>query len=136
MASVRIRIVASIAAAANIALAGYIASVDVESASAPAQDGPLAPNSTLYSDGAAPDRYRGNFTVVTVTDTPAGVDARCRAAGASPPEGWTVRACIVRTQLGPLAIMPNPCGYPDQNYASLFCHEGGHVNGWPSTHGD
>jgi antirestriction protein ArdC len=33
--------------------------------------------------------------------------------------------------------MPNPCAFPDSDaYAHLLCHELGHANGWPPTHGD
>jgi hypothetical protein len=33
--------------------------------------------------------------------------------------------------------MPNPCDYPaGDEYAALLCHELGHLNGWPATHGD
>lgn len=33
-------------------------------------------------------------------------------------------------------IMPDPCLYPDENYARLMCHELGHTKGWPSNHPD
>jgi antirestriction protein ArdC len=35
-----------------------------------------------------------------------------------------------------LLIMPDPCKFPaTDNYARLMCHELGHLDGWPGSHG-
>lgn len=31
-------------------------------------------------------------------------------------------------------ILPNPCDWPAETYAQLFCHEKGHALGWPANH--
>lgn len=31
-------------------------------------------------------------------------------------------------------VMPNPCQYPEQDYARVLCHELGHARGWNSEH--
>ena len=37
---------------------------------------------------------------------------------------------------GGRVIAPNPCSYPETDlYARILCHEIGHANGWPATHG-
>lgn len=46
-----------------------------------------------------------------------------------------VIACTRRsagTAYDPLSIvvMPNPCQYPEEDYARIMCHELGHVRGW------
>jgi len=39
-------------------------------------------------------------------------------------------------ETGGRIIAPNPCSFPDTDaYARILCHEIGHANGWPSTHG-
>jgi antirestriction protein ArdC len=38
---------------------------------------------------------------------------------------------------GERLVLPNPCAFgSNDRYAALLCHELGHANGWPPTHGD
>ena len=57
----------------------------------------------------------------------------CEAKFGAPPAGMRTNAC----DTGERMVMPNPCNFPDTDrYAHLLCHELGHANGWPPTHGD
>jgi hypothetical protein len=86
----------------------------------------------LYNDGTPPKRFRHDATItVQLTDQP-GINRDCQALFGKPPPGSKTNACYTGTK----AIMPNPCDYPATDaYAHMLCHELGHANGWPSTHG-
>ncbi|MFC5373980.1 hypothetical protein ACFPIF_15560 [Brevundimonas faecalis] len=76
-----------------------------------------APDSHL----AAPDA-----PVVVMFADPVLVDQACRSAAAPVPAGYVIMACTrddIRAQ-----IMPNPCLFPDEFYASLQCHENAHLS--------
>lgn len=90
---------------------------------------PLAPHSTLYSDGLPPERFQGETTVV-ITFVPS-VNTRdtCGIAG----KGYAFLGCTRRDDV---ILMPNPCQFPRDDYARILCHEKGHRLGWPATHGD
>lgn len=47
-------------------------------------------------------------------------------------------ACAGRNDKGvPIVVLPNPCGLAGRElYATIACHETGHVSGWPGDHGD
>ena len=92
----------------------------------------LPPNSTPYSDGRPPARYQGGATVMLQTTDQAGINSTCQALFGAPPAGMKMNAC----NTGERIVMPNPCDYPNEAYAKLLCHELGHANGWPMTHGD
>jgi hypothetical protein len=93
----------------------------------------LAANSTPYSDGAPPNRYKRDQTVTLEFRSQAGIDQGCQSLFGKPPAGMKTNACFT----GQKVIMPNPCDYPEtETYAHMLCHELGHANGWPSTHGD
>jgi len=94
-------------------------------------DHPVAPNSTYYSDGAPPARFRADNQVEVVFRSPTEV-ARICGGGTPPTCGMQILAC----QQGGKIYMPNPCGSAEEFYGRLLCHELGHLNGWPSTHGD
>lgn len=71
------------------------------------QGPPDAPASILYAD-------------------PIMVDAVCRrAAGKSAPAGGIILACTLPSTRRQL--MPDPCLYPDEYFASLQCHENAHL---------
>lgn len=79
-----------------------------------------------------PAAYRGNTTAQIVTlDEPA-LEARCAHLMGPPSPGMFYRACTRRGR--PVVYVPNPCTYGGDKYASVLCHELGHVNGWPGTH--
>jgi len=93
----------------------------------PATAPALAPNSTLYSDGIPPARYQGNNSLaLTVVDD---LNTVC----GTPPPGKHFLGCV----RGGRTFMPNPCRTASEHpYPRILCHELGHVNGWPGTHGD
>ena len=85
----------------------------------------LAAHSTLLSEGPPPARYRANtsFVITLVND----IEAACGKA----PRGYVFLGCT----RGRTVYMPNPCT-TRESFARILCHEAGHVNGWPRTHGD
>lgn len=96
-----------------------------------------APGSSYQDDGMPPARFRGNTAVILQTLTPAEVEKKCDDG--PPTCGYVTLACTVVIQgkhdHTALMIMPNPCSSPDDPYAVLLCHELGHANGWPDSHG-
>lgn len=96
----------------------------------------LAPNSTLWTAEYPPIRYQANATVTISTDTPAGVRARCKAAGLVEPEGWSIAACRIHTGADWRIILPRPDLVDAETFKRLFTHEVGHALGWPGTHGE
>lgn len=91
----------------------------------------LATDKTGYlSDDQAPLRFRSNNTAIVSF-----VSVIEQYCGIAPP-GYVFMACETLYKGNPVIFMPNPCAYPDSDaYAHLLCHELGHVNGWPATHG-
>ena len=93
----------------------------------------LAPNSTIYSEGPPPERFQKAATLTLELSDQAGIDRKCQALFGRLPDGLKANAC----HTGDRVIMPNPCSFPQtETYARLLCHELGHENGWPATHGD
>jgi hypothetical protein len=93
----------------------------------------LPAHSTLYSDARPPAVFQHDATVTLRFAGQAQIDASCQILFGKAPAGLRTNACTTKQDL----IMPNPCGYPDSDpYAHLLCHELGHANGWPPTHGD
>ena len=89
------------------------------------------PNATYYSDSEPPVRFRKSGSVTVQFTTQAGINSICGKA----PCNMVTLGCL---ETGPARmILPNPCSYPaSDDYAELVCHELGHLNGWPATHGD
>jgi hypothetical protein len=93
----------------------------------------VAPNSTLYSDAKPPIRHQRDATVVLQVADQAEIERICQPLFGTPPAGMKTDAC----QTGDRVVLPNPCLYPPtETYAHMLCHELGHANGWPRTHGD
>ncbi len=92
----------------------------------------VAPNSTPFSDGRPPGRFTGEATTLVQVTDQAGVNRACHPLFGAPPAGMKTDACFT----GERMVLPNPCDFPEERYARMLCHELGHVNGWPSTHGD
>ena len=89
----------------------------------------LAPNSTMTSDAWPPTRFQGDNAAAVLFVAPGLIDQLCGKA----PAGYKTEAC----QEGEVMVLPNPCGFPhDDDFARLSCHELGHRNLWPSSHGD
>lgn len=94
----------------------------------------LAPNSTIYSDATPPLRFQQGTAAVLITVHPSMLPAMC---GVTVPKGYELQACMIVENDAPVIIMPNPCMVEATDaYAHLLCHETGHVNGWPGSHGD
>jgi len=95
----------------------------------PVPSSALAQNSTYYSDGMPPERFRANRKVMIQFGGQADIERVCGKA----PCNMIMLAC----QPPNLLMLPNPCKYgPSDEFAKLVCHELGHLNGWPATHGD
>lgn len=93
---------------------------------------PDASAPSLYSDVIPPARFRADATVSLQLSDQRGIDGQCHPAFGPPPAGMKTDACAI----GGRIVAPNPCSYPASDaYAHLLCHELGHVNGWPRTHG-
>jgi hypothetical protein len=93
----------------------------------------LAPHSTPFSDGRPPAVFQHGATFTLEVAGQEQIDDTCHPLFGDPPKGMRTMAC----DTGQKVLMPNPCSFPDSDrYAHLLCHELGHVNGWPPTHGD
>jgi hypothetical protein len=87
---------------------------------------------SLYTDVRPPVQFQGNTSVVLDIQNQKGIDRLCHPLFGRPPAGMKTDAC----QTGRKVIAPNPCDFPaTETYARLLCHEIGHANGWPRTHG-
>lgn len=105
------------------------------SPAAPTVPARSAPGSTWLSHDLPPARFRGDAEA-TVHFVAADQIGPICAPGLPPLQcGYVWSAC---TAIDPPRVMtvPNPCTRPDDAYAALLCHELGHVNGWPATHGN
>ena len=92
----------------------------------------LAAAPSLYSDARPPARFRQDATVILEIRDQSEIEKTCQARYGAPPPGRRMEACVI----GNRAIMRNPCSFPQsESYAAMMCHELGHVNGWPATHG-
>ena len=88
---------------------------------------------TLFSNSAPPERYTRDASLVLSISDQAGIEQTCQPLFGVPPPGRKTLGCTV----GDTVTLPNPCTFPEtETYARMLCHELGHVNGWPATHGD
>jgi len=93
----------------------------------------LAPNSSLFDDSRPPERFQKEATVVLEFADQAKIDEVCHPRFGTPPAGMKTDACATGNKI----VAPHPCAFAERDrYAHLLCHELGHVNGWPATHGD
>jgi hypothetical protein len=102
----------------------------------PAIDKNAPPNSTYLTTAMPPVRYRGDATITIEFLGLDDVNKYCASGSKKimkPVCGYRFYGC----QHGNKLYMPHPCVYPETNpYTRLLCHEIGHHNGWPGTHGD
>lgn len=87
----------------------------------------------LYvGDTPPPERFRGDTGAVVWFLSPAEVDLRCGDITGRQ-LGDTFYACTHGVDI----TLPNPCGaqFAGERFARLACHELGHENLWPATHG-
>lgn len=90
------------------------------------------PKDTVY-DGYPPYRFQGDVNVhVRFVSN---VEAECNRAGLEKIPDTEVRGCTVTQGASSYIIVRNPCLGSYSNYTKNLCHEIGHVNGWPGTHG-
>lgn len=93
---------------------------------APAESRPPS----LVDSGWPPQRYMGEAAaLVAFADD---VGALC---GRPADPRYTILACASRAEK--IIVLPNPCAaqFRQEYYARIACHEKGHINGWPGTHG-
>lgn len=83
------------------------------------------------NDVLPPEKFQGDAVAVLVsTSSQQVVEKECGLR----PKGKII-ACAEVGKQGGLVVMPNPCvfsrNFPEQElYATLLCHELGHINGW------
>jgi hypothetical protein len=87
---------------------------------------------SLFTSAQPPERFQHAATFVVEVQNQQAIDARCQPLFGTPPPGMKTDACSMNGRV----ILPNPCAYPSESYARMLCHEMGHVNGWPPTHGN
>ena len=96
---------------------------------------PVSHPDTAY-DGLPPARFRGDIDarIKFVSN----IEAACYEAGLKRIPGTNVNACTVQKGNEFTIIYPNPCIKKRTTSTSMsdLCHEIGHVNGWPPSHGE
>lgn len=85
------------------------------------------------SDGSAPARFQGDNAAVVYFINTKDLQTMC---GGDAPEGYYYAGCSGTRDGVPVIALPNPCQFDNEPYAHIACHELGHRNGWPATHGD
>jgi hypothetical protein len=79
------------------------------------------------SEITPPTRFQGDAGAVVIFSSQA-IQKYC-------PEG-SISCVLVMKDGAKLILAPNPCPLATVDlYAGLICHEIGHINGWPATHG-
>jgi hypothetical protein len=87
---------------------------------------------SLYSDARPPLRFQHPTLVRLQTANQPVIDRLCASRFGPAPAGMRTNAC----QIGGMVVAPDPCSFPETDtYAQILCHEIGHANGWPATHG-
>lgn len=87
----------------------------------------------LASDGSPPPLRFQNDTAATIsTMSPEQVDRWCGLLAGRElyPPGSTFLACHYAGTI----YVPNPCGFPDEQFAQIACHELAHRQGWTAMH--
>lgn len=93
----------------------------------------IAAAPSYYSNQIPPQRFQHDTAVQLQLSGQNGIDRACHKAFGAPPAGMKTDACEIDGRV----FAPNPCAFPQSDaYARLLCHEIGHANGWPASHGD
>lgn len=88
---------------------------------------------SYYSNQLPPPRFQRDTSVQLQVAGQEAINRQCHKAFGAPPAGMKTDACEIDGRV----IAPNPCSFPaSETYARLLCHELGHANGWPASHGD
>lgn len=76
------------------------------------------------AESMPPENFRGDYTTLATVATmpPERVSEVCGSKHAL--------ACAGREDRFDVLYLPNPCGYPDDPYAVLMCHELAHLQSW------
>lgn len=77
-----------------------------------------------------PVRFRGDNTVVVTFAKPELVQELCRNHEQERDPHLVGCAHF----LPPSMVVPNACDFPNETYARIICHEGGHSRGWTYKH--
>lgn len=99
---------------------------------------PIRHSGTFRGDPAEiipPERYQGDVGAIVIFGNRDVIAGMCGAPNA---QGVGPIACT-HSEPGtvPIIAFPNPCLFAAKDvYAALLCHEVGHANQWPATHGD
>ena len=75
------------------------------------------------SDTPSDEKYRTNHRFIFDALSPEQVDEEC----ATP---WDDDVFACARPWNNQVVMPNPCLYPKEAYASVLCHEMAHLKGW------
>lgn len=95
---------------------------------------PQAPNSSLYNSGPPPVRFQGDGAAVVAFVHPSRINETC---GTDPmPKPYIRIACAGSKNGTPAIVLPNPCLFTNEAFALVACHELGHINRWPASHGN
>lgn len=94
-------------------------------------------NSGLYrgdiKEIAPPQRFQGDKVAVVVFGGRPVIEYLCGKPNA---DGVGPIACTGEKKHTTVMALPNPCAFADFDfYAAIVCHELGHANGWPASHG-
>lgn len=102
---------------------------------APVQHSGVLRSPDSFGEVLPPDRYQGDGAAIVLFGHQ---DTIARLCGKPGPDGIGPLACTGTLKDGtPIVVVPNPCiAARAELYAAILCHELGHVNGWPGTHGD
>lgn len=84
------------------------------------------------NDGTPPIRFRKDSGAVVWFVSPRDLQMVC---GGDAPVGMVYAGCQGEKDGIPIIAVPNPCLFDNEPYAHVLCHELGHRNGWPGTHG-
>ena len=89
---------------------------------------PVTEYGPVYS-GWPPERFHGEFAAITLfVADPA---EYCGPA----PEGLVKLGCQwTRADGTPIIVVLHPAYFPDEDFARIVSHEGGHVRGWGANH--
>lgn len=86
---------------------------------------PLAGETTM-----PPVARRGDVRVVVEFIAPEAIASACAGSAVAVGTYGEPLGCTALWPGRPTMVLPNPCAFPFSDYATLVCHELGHVNGW------
>jgi hypothetical protein len=73
---------------------------------------------------------QGDARAVVEFIAPEAVAVECRGSLVATGTWGEALSCARMYPGRPTLVLPNPCAFPFDDYATLVCHELGHVNGW------